>query len=145
MLSLWKLLVKEQAPANLSNSFSSLNVWVWLWVIAKAAACNYRNCFCQFLIHCLVKVLWNFLQHKSLWKIKGCFSQYMWHADILSSFSFSRLFSSSSNTTKKPEPPVNLKYNAPTSHVTPSVKKRSSTLSQLPGDKSKAFDFLSEE
>lgn len=60
-------------------------------------------------------------------------------------FSFSRLFSSSSNTTKKPEPPVNLKYNAPTSHVTPSVKKRSSTLSQLPGDKSKAFDFLSEE
>ncbi|KAF5915978.1 hypothetical protein HPG69_003051 [Diceros bicornis minor] len=45
----------------------------------------------------------------------------------------------------KPEPPVNLKYNAPTSHVTPSVKKRSSTLSQLPGDKSKAFDFLSEE
>uniref|UniRef100_A0A2K5D519 Sperm associated antigen 9 n=1 Tax=Aotus nancymaae TaxID=37293 RepID=A0A2K5D519_AOTNA len=62
-----------------------------------------------------------------------------------SSFSFSRLFSSSSNTTKKPEPPVNLKYNAPTSHVTPSVKKRSSTISQLPGDKSKAFDFLSEE
>lgn len=59
--------------------------------------------------------------------------------------SFSRLFSSSSNATKKPEPPVNLKYNAPTSHVTPSVKKRSSTLSQLPGDKSKAFDFLSEE
>ncbi|XP_021095763.1 C-Jun-amino-terminal kinase-interacting protein 4 isoform X3 [Heterocephalus glaber] len=58
---------------------------------------------------------------------------------------FSRLFSSSSSTTKKPEPPVNLKYNAPTSHVTPSVKKRSSTLSQLPGDKSKAFDFLSEE
>ncbi|EPQ08983.1 C-Jun-amino-terminal kinase-interacting protein 4 [Myotis brandtii] len=58
---------------------------------------------------------------------------------------FSRLFSSSSNTTKKPEPPVNLKYNAPTSHVTPSVKKRSSTLCQLPGDKSKAFDFLSEE
>ncbi|XP_049626929.1 C-Jun-amino-terminal kinase-interacting protein 4 isoform X4 [Suncus etruscus] len=58
---------------------------------------------------------------------------------------FSRLFSSSSNTTKKPEPPVNLKYNAPTSHVTPNVKKRSSTLSQLPGDKSKAFDFLSEE
>ncbi|TKC50569.1 hypothetical protein EI555_011502, partial [Monodon monoceros] len=50
-----------------------------------------------------------------------------------------------SNTAKKPEPPVNLKYNAPTSHVTPSVKKRSSTLSQLPGDKSKAFDFLSEE
>ncbi|XP_044838623.1 C-Jun-amino-terminal kinase-interacting protein 4 isoform X5 [Mauremys mutica] len=58
---------------------------------------------------------------------------------------FSRLFSSSSNTAKKPEPPVNLKYNAPTSHITPSVKKRSSTLSQLPSDKSKAFDFLSEE
>uniref|UniRef100_A0A8C6J168 Uncharacterized protein n=1 Tax=Melopsittacus undulatus TaxID=13146 RepID=A0A8C6J168_MELUD len=59
--------------------------------------------------------------------------------------SFSRLFSSSSNTAKKPEPPVNVKYNAPTSHITPSVKKRSSTLSQLPSDKSKAFEFLSEE
>ncbi|XP_044275903.1 C-Jun-amino-terminal kinase-interacting protein 4 isoform X3 [Varanus komodoensis] len=58
---------------------------------------------------------------------------------------FSRLFSSSGNTVKKPEPPVNVKYNAPTSHITPSVKKRSSTLSQLPSDKSKAFDFLSEE
>ncbi|XP_014733650.1 PREDICTED: C-Jun-amino-terminal kinase-interacting protein 4 isoform X1 [Sturnus vulgaris] len=58
---------------------------------------------------------------------------------------FSRLFSSSSNTAKKPEPPVNVKYNAPTSHITPSVKKRSSTLSQLPSDKSKAFEFLSEE
>ncbi|XP_075417710.1 C-Jun-amino-terminal kinase-interacting protein 4 isoform X2 [Tenrec ecaudatus] len=58
---------------------------------------------------------------------------------------FSRLFSSSSNTAKKPEPPVNLKYNAPTAHVTPSVQKRSSALSQLPGDKSRAFAFLSEE
>ncbi|KAG9350262.1 hypothetical protein JZ751_026616 [Albula glossodonta] len=58
---------------------------------------------------------------------------------------FSRLFSSSSNTTKKPEAPVNVKYNAPTSHIVPSVKKRSSTLSQLPSDKSKAFDFLNEE
>ncbi|NWX41189.1 JIP4 protein, partial [Steatornis caripensis] len=58
---------------------------------------------------------------------------------------FSRLFSSSSNTPKKPEPPVNVKYNAPTSHITPSVKKRSSTLSQLPSDKSKAFEFLTEE
>ncbi|KAM4672884.1 C-Jun-amino-terminal kinase-interacting protein 4 isoform 1-T1 [Amazona ochrocephala] len=58
---------------------------------------------------------------------------------------FSRLFSSSGNTAKKPEPPVNVKYNAPTSHITPSVKKRSSTLSQLPSDKSKAFEFLSEE
>ncbi|XP_059387655.1 C-Jun-amino-terminal kinase-interacting protein 4 isoform X2 [Carassius carassius] len=59
---------------------------------------------------------------------------------------FSRLFSSSSSTTaKKPDAPVNMKYNAPTSHVVPSVKKRSSTLSQLPGDKSKAFDFLNEE
>ncbi|XP_010215434.1 PREDICTED: C-Jun-amino-terminal kinase-interacting protein 4, partial [Tinamus guttatus] len=57
---------------------------------------------------------------------------------------FSRLFSSSSNTAKKPEPPVNVKYNAPTSHITPSVKKRSSTLSQLPSDKSKAFEFLSD-
>ncbi|XP_036399735.1 C-Jun-amino-terminal kinase-interacting protein 4 isoform X5 [Megalops cyprinoides] len=59
--------------------------------------------------------------------------------------SFSRLFSSSSNTAKKPEAPVNVKYNAPTSNITPSVKKRSSTLSQLPSDKSKAFDFLNEE
>ncbi|XP_060620783.2 C-Jun-amino-terminal kinase-interacting protein 4 isoform X5 [Anolis sagrei] len=58
---------------------------------------------------------------------------------------FSRLFSSSGTAAKKPEPPVNVKYNAPTSHITPSVKKRSSTLSQLPSDKSKAFDFLSEE
>ncbi|XP_016382761.1 C-Jun-amino-terminal kinase-interacting protein 4 isoform X4 [Sinocyclocheilus rhinocerous] len=59
---------------------------------------------------------------------------------------FSRLFSSSSSTTaKKPDAPVNMKYNAPTSHVVPSVKKRSSTLSQLPSDKSKAFDFLNEE
>uniref|UniRef100_A0A671Q4A7 C-Jun-amino-terminal kinase-interacting protein 4 n=1 Tax=Sinocyclocheilus anshuiensis TaxID=1608454 RepID=A0A671Q4A7_9TELE len=59
---------------------------------------------------------------------------------------FSRLFSSSSSTTaKKPDAPVNMKYNAPTSHVVPSVKKRSSTLSQLPSDKSKAFDFLNED
>ncbi|KAI4904753.1 hypothetical protein NFI96_025112 [Prochilodus magdalenae] len=59
---------------------------------------------------------------------------------------FSRLFSSSSSGTgKKPEAPVNVKYNAPTSNVVPSVKKRSSTLSQLPSDKSKAFDFLNEE
>uniref|UniRef100_A0A8C7EAM3 Sperm associated antigen 9 n=1 Tax=Nothoprocta perdicaria TaxID=30464 RepID=A0A8C7EAM3_NOTPE len=64
---------------------------------------------------------------------------------FFSHFSFSRLFSSSSNTAKKPEPPVNVKYNAPTSHITPSVKKRSSTLSQLPSDKSKAFEFLSDE
>ncbi|XP_069511020.1 C-Jun-amino-terminal kinase-interacting protein 4 [Ambystoma mexicanum] len=58
---------------------------------------------------------------------------------------FSRLFSSSSNTIKKPDHPVNVKYNAPTSHITPSIKKRSSTLSKLPSDKSKAFDFLSED
>uniref|UniRef100_A0AAY4EVX6 RH2 domain-containing protein n=1 Tax=Denticeps clupeoides TaxID=299321 RepID=A0AAY4EVX6_9TELE len=59
---------------------------------------------------------------------------------------FSRLFSSSSGAAaKKPEAPVNVKYNAPTSHIVPSVKKRSSTLSQLPSDKSKAFDFLNEE
>ncbi|XP_067286848.1 C-Jun-amino-terminal kinase-interacting protein 4 isoform X2 [Pseudorasbora parva] len=59
---------------------------------------------------------------------------------------FSRLFSSSSGTAgKKPDAPVNLKYNAPTSQVVPSVKKRSSTLAQLPSDKSKAFDFLNEE
>uniref|UniRef100_A0A8C9SDS4 C-Jun-amino-terminal kinase-interacting protein 4 n=1 Tax=Scleropages formosus TaxID=113540 RepID=A0A8C9SDS4_SCLFO len=58
---------------------------------------------------------------------------------------FSRLFSSSGTATKKPEAPVNVKYNAPTSHIVPSVKRRSSTLSQLPSDKSKAFDFLNEE
>uniref|UniRef100_A0A8C2Q2I7 Sperm associated antigen 9 n=1 Tax=Cyprinus carpio TaxID=7962 RepID=A0A8C2Q2I7_CYPCA len=60
--------------------------------------------------------------------------------------SFSRLFSSSSSTAaKKPDAPVNMKYNAPSSHVVPSVKKRSSALAQLPGDRSRAFDFLSEE
>uniref|UniRef100_W5MYQ3 C-Jun-amino-terminal kinase-interacting protein 4 n=1 Tax=Lepisosteus oculatus TaxID=7918 RepID=W5MYQ3_LEPOC len=64
---------------------------------------------------------------------------------LFSPDNFSRLFNPSSNTTKKPEPPVNVKYNAPTSHITPTVKKRSSTLSQLPSDKSKAFDFLNEE
>ncbi|XP_067914709.1 C-Jun-amino-terminal kinase-interacting protein 4-like isoform X6 [Heterodontus francisci] len=59
---------------------------------------------------------------------------------------FSRLFSPSSNTTKKPIPPVNVKYNAPTSHITPGVvKKRSGAISQLPSDKSKAFDFLNED
>ncbi|XP_030629108.1 C-Jun-amino-terminal kinase-interacting protein 4 [Chanos chanos] len=59
---------------------------------------------------------------------------------------FSRLFSSSSSAAgKKPEAPVNVKYNAPTSHIVPSVKKRSSALAQLPSDKSKAFDFLNEE
>ncbi|XP_027144807.1 C-Jun-amino-terminal kinase-interacting protein 4 isoform X1 [Larimichthys crocea] len=61
--------------------------------------------------------------------------------------SFSRLFSSSGGAAKKPasEAPVNVKYNAPTSQIQPSVKKRSSTLQQLPSDKSKAFDFLNEE
>ncbi|XP_061519851.1 C-Jun-amino-terminal kinase-interacting protein 4 isoform X4 [Phycodurus eques] len=60
---------------------------------------------------------------------------------------FSRLFSSSGGASKKPavEAPVNVKYNAPTSQIQPSVKKRSSTLQQLPSDKSKAFDFLNEE
>ncbi|XP_053367114.1 C-Jun-amino-terminal kinase-interacting protein 4 isoform X1 [Clarias gariepinus] len=59
---------------------------------------------------------------------------------------FSRLFSSSSSgAAKKPEAPVNVKYNAPTSHIVPSVKKRSSTLAQLPSDKSKAFDFLDDD
>ncbi|XP_037611232.1 C-Jun-amino-terminal kinase-interacting protein 4 isoform X3 [Sebastes umbrosus] len=59
----------------------------------------------------------------------------------------SRLFSSSGAAAKKPstEAPVNVKYNAPTSQIQPSVKKRSSTLQQLPSDKSKAFDFLNEE
>uniref|UniRef100_A0A8D0A9V1 C-Jun-amino-terminal kinase-interacting protein 4 n=1 Tax=Sander lucioperca TaxID=283035 RepID=A0A8D0A9V1_SANLU len=41
--------------------------------------------------------------------------------------------------------PVNVKYNAPTSQIQPSVKKRSTTLQQLPSDKSKVFDFLNEE
>ncbi|XP_049614099.1 C-Jun-amino-terminal kinase-interacting protein 4 isoform X2 [Syngnathus scovelli] len=60
---------------------------------------------------------------------------------------FSRLFSSSGGASKKPaaEAPVNVKYNAPTSQIQPSVKKRSSALQQLPSDKSKAFDFLNEE
>ncbi|KAG8446007.1 hypothetical protein GDO86_013761 [Hymenochirus boettgeri] len=57
---------------------------------------------------------------------------------------FSRLFSSSAAASKKPDMPVNVKYNAPTSHITPSVKK-STALSKLPGDKSKAFDFLSDD
>ncbi|XP_078257623.1 C-Jun-amino-terminal kinase-interacting protein 4-like isoform X2 [Rhinoraja longicauda] len=57
---------------------------------------------------------------------------------------FSRLFTPSMNTTKKPVPPVNVKYNAPTSHITPGVlKKRTGAVSQLP--KSKAFDFLNED
>ncbi|OCT60749.1 C-Jun-amino-terminal kinase-interacting protein 4 isoform X2 [Xenopus laevis] len=58
---------------------------------------------------------------------------------------FSRLFSSTATASKKPDTPVNLKYNAPTSHITPSVKKKSSALSKLPSDKSKAFDFLSDD
>uniref|UniRef100_A0A673CQT0 C-Jun-amino-terminal kinase-interacting protein 4-like n=1 Tax=Sphaeramia orbicularis TaxID=375764 RepID=A0A673CQT0_9TELE len=45
----------------------------------------------------------------------------------------------------KQSAPVNVKYNAPTSQIQPSVKKKSSTLQQLPSDKSKAFDFLNEE
>lgn len=62
--------------------------------------------------------------------------------------SFSRLFSSSGATAKKPaavEAPVNVKYNAPTAQIQPSIKKKSSALQQLPSDKSKAFDFLNEE
>uniref|UniRef100_A0A8C8F2X0 C-Jun-amino-terminal kinase-interacting protein 4 n=1 Tax=Oncorhynchus tshawytscha TaxID=74940 RepID=A0A8C8F2X0_ONCTS len=60
---------------------------------------------------------------------------------------FSRLFSSSGGAAKKPAEaaPVNVKYNAPSSQVQPSVKKRSAALQQLPSDKSKAFDFLNEE
>uniref|UniRef100_A0A8D0A181 Sperm associated antigen 9 n=1 Tax=Sander lucioperca TaxID=283035 RepID=A0A8D0A181_SANLU len=60
---------------------------------------------------------------------------------------FSRLFSSSGGAAKKPatDAPVNVKYNAPTSQIQPSVKKRSTTLQQLPSDKSKVFDFLNEE
>uniref|UniRef100_A0A4W5LKI7 C-Jun-amino-terminal kinase-interacting protein 4 n=1 Tax=Hucho hucho TaxID=62062 RepID=A0A4W5LKI7_9TELE len=62
-------------------------------------------------------------------------------------FSFSRLFSSSGGAAKKPAEaaPVNMKFNAPSSQVQPSVKKRSAALQQLPSDKSKAFDFLNEE
>ncbi|KAF6736780.1 C-Jun-amino-terminal kinase-interacting protein 4 [Oryzias melastigma] len=60
-----------------------------------------------------------------------------------------RLFSSSGGGGKKPaaaaEAPVNVKYNAPTSQIQPSIKKKSSALQQLPSDKSKAFDFLNEE
>ncbi|XP_045579647.1 C-Jun-amino-terminal kinase-interacting protein 4 isoform X4 [Salmo salar] len=61
--------------------------------------------------------------------------------------SFSRLFSSSGGAAKKPAEaaPVNVKYNAPSSQVQPSVKKKSAALQQLPSDKSKAFDFLNEE
>uniref|UniRef100_A0A8C8K5F5 C-Jun-amino-terminal kinase-interacting protein 4 n=1 Tax=Oncorhynchus tshawytscha TaxID=74940 RepID=A0A8C8K5F5_ONCTS len=60
---------------------------------------------------------------------------------------FSRLFSSSGGAAKKPAEaaPVNVKYNAPSSQVQPSVKKRSAALQQLPSNKSKAFDFLNEE
>uniref|UniRef100_A0A4W5LLG5 Sperm associated antigen 9 n=1 Tax=Hucho hucho TaxID=62062 RepID=A0A4W5LLG5_9TELE len=60
---------------------------------------------------------------------------------------FSRLFSSSGGAAKKPAEaaPVNMKFNAPSSQVQPSVKKRSAALQQLPSDKSKAFDFLNEE
>ncbi|TRY83776.1 hypothetical protein DNTS_025261, partial [Danionella cerebrum] len=59
---------------------------------------------------------------------------------------FSRLFSpSSGSAVKKPESPVNVKFNAPSAQLTPSVKKKSSALAQLPGDKSRAFDFLNEE
>uniref|UniRef100_A0A8C4ZTM1 RH2 domain-containing protein n=1 Tax=Gadus morhua TaxID=8049 RepID=A0A8C4ZTM1_GADMO len=60
---------------------------------------------------------------------------------------FSRLFSSSGGAGKKPagDAPVNLKYNAPSAQVQPTVKKKSSALQQLPSDKSKAFDFLNEE
>uniref|UniRef100_A0A6Q2XIL2 Sperm associated antigen 9 n=1 Tax=Esox lucius TaxID=8010 RepID=A0A6Q2XIL2_ESOLU len=54
---------------------------------------------------------------------------------------------SSGGAAKKPSEaaPVNVKYNAPSSQVQPTVKKRSAALQQLPSDKSKAFDFLNEE
>ncbi|KAG7459381.1 hypothetical protein MATL_G00209990 [Megalops atlanticus] len=58
---------------------------------------------------------------------------------------FSRLFSSSSsNAVKKPEP-FNVKLGASTSYSGSSGMKRSKTLSELPGDKSKVFDFLEED
>ncbi|XP_064172035.1 C-Jun-amino-terminal kinase-interacting protein 4-like isoform X2 [Anguilla rostrata] len=59
---------------------------------------------------------------------------------------FSRLFSpSSSNVVKKSEPSFNVKFGPPGSHSGSTGMKRSKTLSELPGDKSKVFDFLNEE
>ncbi|XP_077984905.1 C-Jun-amino-terminal kinase-interacting protein 4-like isoform X2 [Glandiceps talaboti] len=55
---------------------------------------------------------------------------------------FSNLFSSSNAPSKKPYPPVNVKYNAPTSHVTPAPKRRSAKEIQSLGEKAKVFDFL---
>ncbi|XP_071949714.1 C-Jun-amino-terminal kinase-interacting protein 4-like isoform X3 [Antedon mediterranea] len=54
---------------------------------------------------------------------------------------FSGLFSTSSQPNKKPYPPANVKFNAPSSQVTPAPKQRSQTIASL-GDKGKPFDFL---
>nr|XP_006812321.1 PREDICTED: c-Jun-amino-terminal kinase-interacting protein 4-like [Saccoglossus kowalevskii] len=53
---------------------------------------------------------------------------------------FSNLFSSSNAPSKKPYPPVNVKFNAPTSQVSPAPKKR--TTQAFGSDRSKVFDFL---
>ncbi|KAI4888884.1 hypothetical protein NFI96_000988 [Prochilodus magdalenae] len=52
---------------------------------------------------------------------------------------FSRLFSSSSSSSAVKAPPSNVKYNPP------SGMRKSSTFSQFPTERSKAFDFLKED
>ncbi|XP_078729041.1 C-Jun-amino-terminal kinase-interacting protein 4-like isoform X2 [Lampetra fluviatilis] len=54
---------------------------------------------------------------------------------------FSRLFGPSGTATRRPSQP-NLRYNAPSSHVTPGAPPKSTAIAQLPSDKSRAFDFL---
>ncbi|XP_075928405.1 C-Jun-amino-terminal kinase-interacting protein 4-like isoform X2 [Petromyzon marinus] len=54
---------------------------------------------------------------------------------------FSRLFGPSGTATRRTSQP-NLRYNAPSSHVTPGAPPKSTAIAQLPGDKSRAFDFL---
>ncbi|CAM9928766.1 unnamed protein product [Lampetra fluviatilis] len=57
---------------------------------------------------------------------------------------FSRLFGPSGTATRRPSQP-NLRYNAPSSHVTPGAPPKSTAIAQLPSDKSRAFDFLYDE
>ncbi|KAI1883906.1 hypothetical protein AGOR_G00220910 [Albula goreensis] len=58
---------------------------------------------------------------------------------------FSRLFTPSASAgVRKPEPSFSVKFGAPGTAPS-SGMKRSKTLSELPGDKSKVFDFLNEE
>ncbi|XP_033112095.1 C-Jun-amino-terminal kinase-interacting protein 4-like [Anneissia japonica] len=54
---------------------------------------------------------------------------------------FSGLFSTSTQPNKKPYPPANVKFNAPSSQVTPAPKQRSQTIASL-GEKGKPFEFL---